>query len=306
MNHNRIFSYAHFAMAAGYLTFALVGPWSKRGDSSFGAFSSDGGTGFGTIGVVLGVILLLLAVLRINGQKQVVPGLGVEQLTVIVGIAAWLNLICFIVGWLPIFEEGTGRRRGVPGTGWGVVGGYFTVSQIPLLLSPMTLGIPSPSKGIKAIKEQTRQLYSAITVLCGVGLIVFPYMAWVKSGSVELSALDGRNNNPTEPDATYTILTDSGPRFGYLLLAIGAIIIVAGLMRLRPQGLAEPGPNMLLSHCLLGAGLLTLTMPLGIIIACLQRSGLDIGIGTWLTFAASLILIGLAIGENKARDAVGV
>ena len=47
-------------------------------------------------------------------------------------------------------------------------------------------------------------------------------------------------------------------------------------------------------------------MPLGIIIACLQRSGLDIGIGTWLTFAASLILIGLAIGENKARDAVGV
>ena len=305
MNQHRIASFGHLLLASGYLIFTLTGPWAKR-DSGFGAFSSDGGTGFGIIGVTLGAILVILAILRIMGRSQVVPGLGVEQLTLIVGIAAWLNLICFIVGWLPLFEEGQGRRRGVPGTGWGVVGGYFTVSQLPLLLCPLTLGAPSPSKGIKPLVDKTRQMFSTATIICGATLIAFPFMTWVTSGPVELSAFDGRNNNPTEPDASYTILTGSGPRFGYLLLALGVVAILAGLMRLRPKGLAEPGPNLLLSHCLLVVALVSLTMPLGIIISSLQRSGLDIGIGTWLTFASSLALFGLAISENKVRDAVGV
>lgn len=294
MNHNRLLSYAHLLMASGYLIFVLVGPWAKRGDS-FGVFSSDGGTGFGIIGVVLGVILFLLAIFRVMGRAEVLPGLGVEQLTLVIGVAAWLNLICFIVGWLPIFEEGVGRRKGVPGTGWGVVGAYFTASQIPLLLSPLTLGIPSPSKGIKPLDDSKRQLFSIATVICGAGLMLFPYLAWVTSGSIELSAFDGRNGNPT-----------SGPRFGYLLFAIGATLIIAGFMRLRPKRLAEPGPNFLLSHCLLGASVLALTMPLGIIISCLQRTGLDIGIGTWLTLATCLVLMSLAILENRSRNAVGV
>tara|TARA_B100000686_G_C16676319_1_gene909327 strand:- start:193 stop:1077 length:885 start_codon:yes stop_codon:yes gene_type:complete len=294
MNQQRALSFAHFLMAAGYLVFALVGSWAKRG-SSYGAFSSNGGTGFGIIAVILGAILLILAIFRIMGQSQVVPGLGVEQLTLIVGIAAWLNLICFVVGWLPIFEEGTGRRRGVPGTGWGVVGSYFTVSQIPLLLSPLTLGMPSPSKGIKALSDESRRIFSLGTILGGAGLIIFPFMAWVTSGSIELSAFDGRSGNPT-----------SGPRFGYLLLVLGVVLVLAGLMRLRPQGLAEPGPNLLLSHCLLGVALISLTMPLGIIISCLQRSGLDIGIGTWLTLASSLLLIAIALNEGRVRGAVGV
>ncbi|MGB1489766.1 MAG: hypothetical protein ACPG7Y_06405, partial [Acidimicrobiales bacterium] len=139
------------------------------------------------------------------------------------------------------------------------------------------------------------QLFSVVTVLCGAGLILFPFLAWVTSGSVELSAFDGRSGNPT-----------SGPRFGYLLFAIGVTLILAGLMRLRAKGLAEPGPNLLLSHCLLGAAVLALTMPLGIIISCFQRSGLDIGVGTWLTFAACLILIILGVEENRSRNAVGV
>ena len=294
MNHHKLLSYAHLILAGGYLVFALVGSWAKRG-SGYGVFSSDGGTGFGIIGVVLGAILVLCAIFRIIGRAQVLPGLGVEQLTIIIGVAAWLNLICFIVGWLPIFEYGEGRRRGVPGTGWGVVGGYFTVSQIPLLLSPLTLGIPSPSKGIKALSDKNRQLFSIGTIASGIGFIVFPFMAWVKSGSIQLSAFDGRSGNPT-----------SGPRFGYLLLVLGVILVLAGLMRLRPKGLAEPGPNMLLSHCLLTIGVLSITMPLGIIISCLQRSGLDIGVGTWLTLASSLLVIGLALSENKSRDAVGV
>ena len=239
MNHNRLLGYAHLLMAGGYLVFTLVGPWAKRGES-YGVFSSDGGTGFGIVGFILAVILVILAIFRIIGRSEVVRGLGVEQLTLVVGVAAWLNLICFIVGWLPIFEYGEGRRRGVPGTGWGVVGAYFTVSQIPLLLSPLTLGIPSPSRGIKSLDDKRRQLFSSITVICGVGLILFPFLAWVTSGSVELSAFDGRSGNPT-----------SGPRFGYLLFAIGVALVIAGLMRLRPKGLAEPGPNLLLSHCCL-------------------------------------------------------
>ena len=132
MNHNRLLAYAHLLTAGGYLVFTLVGPWAKRGDS-FGVFSSDGGTGFGIIGFIFAVILVFLAICRLIGRSEIIRGLGVEQLTLVIGIAAWLNLICFVVGWLPIFEYGQGRRRGVPGTGWGVVGAYFAVSQIPLL-----------------------------------------------------------------------------------------------------------------------------------------------------------------------------
>ena len=66
------------------------------------------------------------------------------------------------------------------------------------------------------------------------GLDIIP-LSLVTSGSVELSAFDGRSGNPT-----------SGPRFGYLLFAIGVTLIIAGLMRLRAKGLAEPGPNLAL------------------------------------------------------------
>ncbi|GIR36292.1 MAG: hypothetical protein CM15mP49_16770 [Actinomycetota bacterium] len=178
--------------------------------------------------------------------------------------SAWLNLICFVVGWLPIFEYGQGRRRGVPGTGWGVVGAYLLSPQIPLLLSPLTLGIPSPSRGIKALEANKRQAFSVTTVICGIGLIIFPYLAWVASGSVELSALMEEMEILLPTKIWLPIVRNWGSS------------VIAGLMRLRPKGLAEPGPNLLLSHCLLGAAVLALTMPLGIIISCFQRSGLDI------------------------------
>ena len=86
MNHHKLLSYAHLILAGGYLVFALVGSWAKRG-SGYGAFSSDGGTGFGIIGVVLGAILVLCAIFRIIGRAQVLPGLGVEQLTIIIGLS---------------------------------------------------------------------------------------------------------------------------------------------------------------------------------------------------------------------------
>ena len=86
MNHNRLLAYAHLVMASGYLVFTVVGPWAKRGES-FGVFSSDGGTGFGIIGFILAVFLVILAVLRILGRSEVLPGLGVEQLTLVIGVA---------------------------------------------------------------------------------------------------------------------------------------------------------------------------------------------------------------------------
>ena len=99
MNHNRLLGYAHLLMAGGYLVFTLVGPWAKRGES-YGVFSSDGGTGFGIVGFILAVILVILAIFRIIGRSEVVRGLGVEQLTLVVGVAAWLNLIFFMGTYL--------------------------------------------------------------------------------------------------------------------------------------------------------------------------------------------------------------
>ena len=97
MNLKRALQLAHLAFATIYLIFVLFGSWAKRSDPDKGVFSSDGGTGFGIIAVVLGVLLVGLAIMRIMGRSHVLPGLGVEQLTIVLGLAATLNLIAFVV-----------------------------------------------------------------------------------------------------------------------------------------------------------------------------------------------------------------
>ena len=75
MNLKRVLALVHFALAAMYLVFVLFGAWSKRSDPDQGVFSSDGGAGFGLIAAILGVLLVGLAVMRLMGRSQVVPGL---------------------------------------------------------------------------------------------------------------------------------------------------------------------------------------------------------------------------------------
>jgi len=281
----RILALIHLLLAVLYLLFALFGKWAKRGDPDEGVFSADGGSGFGIVAVVLAALLVVLALMRLAGRTRVLPGLGVEQLTVILGIAAWMNLIAFFVGWLATFPAGTG---------WGVVAAYFPASIIPQV-GLLTLSAAEPDSAVQPIGDGQRRLFSFLAVLAGVGVALFPFLAWLTAGDISLSALDERSGNPR-----------SGPRFGYILLCTGAIIAVGALMRLRPRGLAEPGPNALLGHALIAAGVVAVVIPIATWISIVRfPSDLGSGIGLWLGLLAGVVMVAVGDSENRVRGSVG-
>lgn len=276
--------FLHLLLAVIYLWGAAFGKWAKRGDPDDGALSADGGTGFGIIAIVLGIAFVVLALMRIAGRSKVLPGLGVEQLTVILGIVAWMNLLAFVVGWLATFEAGTG---------WGVVVAYFPASLIPQL-GLLTLAAAEPAIGIDELEPGKRRVLSIGAFLGGLGVALFPFLAYLTAGSISLSALEGKTGDSL-----------SGPRFGYILLIFGVVVAVAALMRMRPQGLAEPGPNALLGHVLLSAGLVAFLIPLAALISIARHeANISPGIGLWLGLVAGLALIVLALAENRTRGAV--
>jgi len=278
-----VLKWVHLLLAVLYFWGAVFGKWAKRGDPDQGVFSSDGGTGFGLIAVILGVAFLVLAIMRIMGKSKVLPGLGVEQLTVILGVAAWMNILAFIVGWLATFEAGTG---------WGVVVAYFPASLIPQL-GLITLSAAEPATGIAPLEVGNRRTLSLVALLASIGVAAFPFLAYLNAGSISLSAMDGTAEG-----------SFSGPRFGYMLLIIGVVVAVAALMRMRPNGLSEPGPNGLLGHALLTMGLVAFLVPFATLISTLRQDGISAGIGLWLGLLAGLVLIGVALVENRTRGAV--
>lgn len=276
--------YVHLLLAVVYLWGAGFGKWAKRGDPDEGVFSADGGTGYGLVAVILGIALLVLAIMRLRGRTKVLPGLGVEQLTVILGVAAWMNILAFIVGWLATFEAGTG---------WGVVVAYFPASLIPQL-GLITLSATEPATTTSELDTGKRRTFSLVALLGGVGVALFPFLAYISSGNISLSAMEGKTGDSL-----------SGPRFGYMLLIFGVVVAVAALMRMRPQGLAEPGPNALIGHGLIAVGFVSFLVPFATLLSIL-RLDIDVspGIGLWLGLLAGLVLLAVAIVENRTRGAV--
>jgi hypothetical protein len=288
MNLKRILQFVHLLLVVLYLTFVLFGPWAKR-DVDEGVFSSDGGTGFGIIAVVLGVAILVLAIMRLMGLSKVLPGLGVEQLTVVLGTAATVNLIAFITGWLAVTPFSAG-------TGWAIVAAYFPTSFIPQV-GLLTLSATEPGT-VKPLSVKNRRMFSAIVLLAGAGVALFPFLTYLGEGNLSLSAFDGATSNE---------FGVSGPRLGYILLIVGAVVFVAAAMRLRPQGLAEPGANLLHSQCLFGAGLIAFLVPLAMLISIMSNDlSLDIGVGLWLGLLAGAVLLTVAVIENRQRGANAV
>lgn len=278
--------YVHLFLAILYLWGAAFGKWAKRGDPDEGALSANGGTGFGLLAILLGVAFVVLAIMRIRGRSKVLPGLGVEQLTVGLGLVAWMNILAFVVGWLATFEAGTG---------WGVVVAYFPASLIPQL-GAITLSTTEPATEVQDLAPGKRRTFALVALLAGLGVAFFPFLAWITSGNIALSAMEGKTGDSL-----------SGPRFGYMLLIFGVVVAVAALMRLRPQGLAEPGPNALIGHALLAVGLVVVMVPVATLISILRHEAdISAGIGLWLGLLAGLVLVGLAIVENRIRKAVGV
>lgn len=285
MNLKRALELAHLLMASLYLLFVLIAPWAKRDGGDEGVFSSTGGAGFGIIAVILGVLLVGLALMRLAGRTQVLPGLGVEQLTIGLGIAAVLNLIGFVVGWLAVFPAGTG---------WAIVAAYFPASFIPQI-GLLTVSAAEPPGGIRSLDAGTRRGLAGVALLSGLGIALFPFLTWLSAGNIDLTGFSSGAGRDF-----------AGPRLSYILLMVGAAVVLASVMRMRPGGLAEPGPALLLSHATFGAGLVAVLLPLATMISAMRVDGLDIGIGIWLGLLVGLVLCGVGLFENAKRGAVAV
>ena len=146
--------------------------------------------------------------------------------------------------------------------------------------------------------DSTRISVSVVALVASLGVVLFPFLEWLSSGSVSLTGYDGRAGNPT-----------SGPRLSYILLIVGLIVILAALMRLRPKGMAEAGANMLHSQCLFAAGLVAFLLPLATLIAIMQQDlspSLSAGIGVWLGLLAGAVLLAASVYETRQRGALGV
>ena len=280
-----ILKLVHLLLAVLYVLFALFGKWTKRGDPDLGVFHAEGGTGFGIVAVVLAFALLALAFMRLAGRTRVLPGLGVEQLTVILGIAAWMNMIAFMVGWLATFPAGTG---------WGAVAAYFAASIIPQV-GMLTLSAAEPDAQVQPIEAGKRRIFSIAAAATGAGLVLFPFLAWLTAGDISLSAMDESAGNPR-----------SGPRFGFILFIAGIIVCVGALMRLRSRGLAEPGPNALLGHALIAAGAVAIVIPISTWISIVRfPADLGAGIGLWLGLLTGVAMVAIGFTENRSRGSVG-
>ena len=157
MNAQRVLGIVHLALAALFLVFALLGSWTKRSDPDPGAFASDGGTGFGLIAVILGVGLVLLGIMRLMGRDRVLPGFGVEQLTIAFALAAIAVVLGFVVGWLAVFPAGTG---------WAIPAAYFPVSFIAQI-GFLTLSAKSPEPGIQPLQPARARVVSIVALLGG-------------------------------------------------------------------------------------------------------------------------------------------
>jgi hypothetical protein len=291
---------AHLVFAGSYFVFALLGTWAKRKEGGYSAFEFFGGTGFGIIGVALGVVLVLLALMRLGGYSKVLPGLGVEQLTLAIGLASLVNIFAFIFGWLPVLPV----KKDPAGTGWAIVAAYWPASFIPQL-GIITLARTKPNKGIRPISNTNRTVLSFLTLVASAGVIAFPFMTWLKIGALNLSTFDGRNECDALGCKDILGKGASGPRLGYLLLLAGIVIGFTALMRIRPKGLAEPGANLLLSHCLFIVGLTTFLIPVAMLITTLQNERMSAGIGLWLSLVSGAVLILLSLYENRLRGAKG-
>ena len=302
-NAKNPFVLAHLVFAGMYFVFVLLGEWAKRRESNYGAFEFLGGTGFGILGVATGIALCILALMRLAGYSKVLPGLGVEHLTLALGVFATVNIFAFIFGWLPVLPV----KKDPAGTGWALVAAYWPASFIPQL-GILSLARTRPTKGIRPLSAVDRNAVSILALVASVGVIAFPFMTWLKIGALKLSTFDGRNECKELGDACIDTLGKgaSGPRLGYLLLIIGVLVGFAALMRLRPKGLAEPGPNMLLSHLLFGMGLTAFLIPLAMLVTTLQNERLEAGTGLWLSLASGALMILISLYENHRRGAQGV
>ena len=89
---------------------------------------------------------------------------------------------------------------------------------------------------------------------------------------------------------------------GFLLLAFGAVMALVGFMRLRPQGLVEPGGRLSLPHLQTIVALSVLFPVIAWLITSAQRDDMSAGIGSWIGLISGIALLGVSVFELTKRE----
>jgi hypothetical protein len=254
--------------------FVFFGPWSKE-EAGDGVFSSTGGAGFGVIGAILAVVLLVLCLVRVTGRRGLLPGFGVDQASLAVALGAFLNLLAY-------FAE---DRRAV---GWGAAWAWVP-PYLMLQLVVVSLAGAEPVRARALNSSQQRALGIGAVAVGGL-VALLPFLNWV-----EVSAED--------TTTTLTGYEPTGPHMSYFLAIIGVGVAIAGLMRLRPQGLAEPGHLLTIGHVFTVLGVSATLLPLGYLLFAGQTDGLAPQVGVILNLIAGIGMLALGWSELRMRRA---
>ena len=89
---------------------------------------------------------------------------------------------------------------------------------------------------------------------------------------------------------------------GFILLVLGGVLALAGGMRLRARGLAEPGGRLAHPHLQLMAGLAVIGPVAGWLLTGMLREDFSVGIGPWVALVAGVVIVTLAVVECTRRE----
>ncbi len=274
--------------ALALVVLASAAAWTNHGARSRSALAADGGAGFGPIALVFSALLLALALLRLLGRTRVLPGLGVDQLTVICGATVLIVSFAFIVGWLRAVHRGTG---------WGVIVAIAIAWCIPHI-ALVSLSSQAPERSVRPLPSSRIAPLSLLTIVAGAGTALAPMMTWFRIGGHSISGYHGGWHLISKAPI------HSGPRLTFILAVVGATTVAVGALRLRRRGLADPGPRLIVGHVLLLLGIVATVLPLATAISIARIDGVDTGLGVGLAVAGGVLLVGVAVDELRSREAL--
>ena len=282
MTATNILSLFRVGFSVLFLWMVSAGNWVNLKNESFGVFDSQGGVGFGIVAVVLGVIMVLISLVLAAEKEFVIKPLamGGNQILLALGFASFATILSFLI----VTHSGAFRELGqVRGAGWGAAGAGLVAYFLPQVVIA-GFGFLGPSTSTP-LAESDRQKVGFGVLVSGILIMVAPFFEWFKT-----------------EEGSWTGYEPGAPRMGFLLLAFGAVMALVGFMRLRPQGLVEPGGRLSLPHLQTIVSLSVLFPVIAWAITSAQRDDMSTGIGLWIGLISGVVLLGVSVFELTRRE----
>ena len=206
--------------------------------------------------------------------------MGGNQILLAMGFASFTTILSFLI----IIHSGSFRDLGqIRGAGWGAAGAGLIAYFLPqaVMAGCGLLGASSSTP----INQSDKQKVGFVVFISGALIAIAPLLQWFKT-----------------EEGTWTGYEPGAPRMGCMLLAFGTVMALTGFMRLRPQGLAEPGGRLAHPHLQTIVSLCVISPLIGWLITAAQRDDMSTGIGVWIGLISAIVLLGVSVFELTKRE----